>query len=221
MADDFNNPNNGNNNQYAQSDAQVQAAVNNAMAEQKKKKKKKKLIIFGIIAAVIVVIIIAASGGSSSDDKNKVENIDNSVSQNAKESESQTEAIPDKIEAGKSITIDKELKISYKKCNTNFKNYSKYLPPADGNKVISADFTIENISDTDQYINTINCYADNTKCEQFYAVENYKNPFIDVISSGRSVSGTVYFEVPKNAKDIELEFENNVWTEDKVIFVIK
>lgn len=52
-------------------------------------------------------------------------------------------------------------------------------------------------------------------------IENYTNPFIDVISSGRSISGTVYFEVPKNAKDIELEFENNVWTEDKVVFVVK
>ena len=43
MADEFNNQNNGNNQNYAQSannDMQVQMAVDNAMAEQKKKKKK-------------------------------------------------------------------------------------------------------------------------------------------------------------------------------------
>lgn len=231
MADEFNNPNNGNNQNYAQSvnnDMQVQMAVDNAMAEQKKKKKKKRLIIFGVIAAIIVVIIIASSGGSSSDDKNKVESVNgasqtqsvNGKSDDGKSNDS-TESDNQKITAGHAITIDNELKISYLKCDTNFKKYSKYATVGKGKKVISATFKIENVSDTDQYIDTINCYADDKKCDSFYSVEDYDNPFLDSISAGRSIEGTVYFEVPSNAKDIELEFENNVWTEDKVIFVIK
>ena len=236
MADEFNNQNNGNNQNYAQSannDMQVQMAVDNAMAEQKKKKKKKRLIIFGVIAAVIVVIIIASSGGSSSDDKNKVESVNGaSQTQSADEksddgksddskSDDNTASDNQKITAGHAITIDNELKISYLKCDTNFKKYSKYATVGKGKKVISATFKIENVSDTDQYIDTINCYADDKKCDSFYSVEDYDDPFFDSISAGRSIEGTVYFEVPKNAKDIELEFENNVWTEDKVIFVIK
>ena len=231
MADEFNNPNNGNNQNYAQSvnnDMQVQMAVDNAMAEQKKKKKKKRLIIFGVIAAIIVVIIIAASGGSSSDDKNKVESVNGaSQTQSADEksddskSDDSTASDNQKITAGHAITIDNELKISYLKCDTNFKKYSKYATVGKGKKVISATFKIENVSDTDQYIDTINCYADDKKCDSFYSVEDYDDPFFDSISAGRSIEGTVYFEVPSNAKNIELEFENNVWTEDKVIFVIK
>lgn len=231
MADEFNNQNNGNNQNYAQSannDMQVQMAVDNAMAEQKKKKKKKRLIIFGVIAAVIVVIIIASSGGSSSDDKNKVESVNGaSQTQSADEksddskSDDSTASDNQKITAGHAITIDNELKISYLKCDTNFKKYSKYATVGKGKKVISATFKIENVSDTDQYIDTINCYADDKKCDSFYSVEDYDDPFFDSISAGRSIEGTVYFEVPKNAKDIELEFENNVWTEDKVVFVVK
>lgn len=231
MADEFNNQNNGNNQNYAQSannDMQVQMAVDNAMAEQKKKKKKKRLIIFGVIAAVIVVIIIAASGGSSSDDKNKVESVNGaSQTQSADEksddgkSDDSTASDNQKITAGHAITIDDELKISYLKCDTNFKKYSKYATVGKGKKVISATFKIENVSDTDQYIDTINCYADDKKCDSFYSVEDYDDPFFDSISAGRSIEGTVYFEVPSNAKNIELEFENNVWTEDKVVFVVK
>lgn len=231
MADEFNNQNNGNNQNYAQSvnnDMQVQMAVDNAMAEQKKKKKKKRLIIFGVIAAIIVVIIIASSGGSSSDDKNKVESV-NGASQtqsvNGKsddnKSDDSTASKDQKITAGHAITIDNELKISYLKCDTNFKKYSKYATVGKGKKVISATFKIENVSDTDQYIDIINCYADDKKCDSFYSVEDYDDPFLDSISAGRSIEGTVYFEVPSNAKDIELEFENNVWTNDKVVFVVK
>lgn len=231
MADEFNNPNNGNNQNYAQSannDMQVQMAVDNAMAEQKKKKKKKRLIIFGVIAAIIVVIIIAASGGSSSDDKNKVESVNgasqtqsvNGKSDDNKSNDS-TESDNQKITAGHAITIDNELKISYLKCDTNFKKYSKYATVGKGKKIISATFKIENVSDTDQYIDIINCYADDKKCDSFYSVEDYDDPFLDSISAGRSIEGTVYFEVPSNAKDVELEFENNVWTNDKVVFVVK
>lgn len=231
MADEFNNQNNGNNQNYAQSannDMQVQMAVDNAMAEQKKKKKKKRLIIFGVIAAVIVVIIIASSGGSSSDDKNKVESVNGaSQTQSADEksddskSDESTASDNQKITAGHAITINNELKISYLKCDTNFKKYSKYATVGKGKKVISATFKIENVSDTDQYIDTINCYADDKKCDSFYSVEDYDDPFFDSISAGRSIEGTVYFEVPSNAKNIELEFENNVWTNDKVVFVVK
>lgn len=233
MADEFNNQNNQNYAQSANNDMQVQMAVDNAMAEQKKKKKKKRLIIFGVIAAVIVVIIIAASGGSSSDDKNKVESVngasqtqsadeksDDSKSDDSKSDDS-TASDNQKITAGHAITIDNELKISYLKCDTNFKKYSKYATVGKGKKVISATFKIENVSDTDQYIDTINCYADDKKCDSFYSVEDYDDPFFDSISAGRSIEGTVYFEVPSNAKNIELEFENNVWTEDKVVFVVK
>lgn len=236
MADEFNNPNNGNNQNYAQSvnsDMQVQMAVDNAMAEQKKKKKKKRLIIFGVIAAVIVVIIIAASGGSSSDDKNKVESVNgasqtqsvNGKSDDSKlndgKSDDSTASDNQKITAGHAITVDNDLKISYLKCDTNFKKYNEYSAPSKGNKVVSATFKIENVSDTDQYISTIDCYADDKKCDSFYSVEDYDDPFFNSISPGRSVEGTVYFEVPSNSKNVELEFENSVWTSDKIVFVIK
>ncbi len=60
-----------------QNNAEVQAAVNNAIQDEKKKKKKKRLIIIAVIVVVLIVIgIIGSSGGDS--DKNNDTNATNS-----------------------------------------------------------------------------------------------------------------------------------------------
>ena len=41
------------------------------------------------------------------------------------------------------------------------------------------------------------------------------------LSAGKKTKGFVFFEVPKDAEKIFLEYETNFWTEDKIIFVVK
>lgn len=41
------------------------------------------------------------------------------------------------------------------------------------------------------------------------------------VSSGRNIQGYIYFEVPKNAQKIEIEYETNWWTDKKTYFKIK
>lgn len=63
MADNFNQiP------QINQQDANVQAAVNQALLEQKKKKKKKNLIIIAVIVAVVLIIAVATSSSGDEPD---------------------------------------------------------------------------------------------------------------------------------------------------------
>ncbi len=218
MADEFNN-------QTQNNDAQVQNAVNAALDQQKKQKKKKKLIILGVIVAVIVVIAVAAGSGSSDKETtNPVETIAGSgeTAADSGDAEATTTAGTQKIEAGNSVTIGNKIKISYTECNTDYKDYDQYSAPADGKKYIAATFKIENVSDGDIYIDNLECYADGSKCnEQSFWDKDIDSPFFNTLSAGRNTDGTVFFEVPADATEIELEYTADFWSDEKIIFVVK
>lgn len=195
--------------------AEVQQAVDAAMKEQKKKKKKKRLIILLVIVIFLIVVIAVSSSGTGD---NKVESIDETaVSQSVGETTTQG---TQKIKAGNAVTTD-TLKISYLSCNSNWKEYDSYSAPESGNKIIRAEFTFENISSTDQSLSGITCYADNKKCEEYYFADDYSSPVLETISAGRTLNGILYYEVPKDAEEIELEFESDYWSSEKIIFVVE
>ena len=79
-------------------------------------------------------------------------------------------------------------------------------------------FTYDNQSKSDKYasIYDFNCYADGTACEQVYLPD--ESDFINTnLSTNRNVSFRTYYEVPVNAEKIELEYETNMWTGNKVL----
>ena len=64
------------------------------------------------------------------------------------------------------------------------------------------------------------CYADNTICEQKYGLDDCD--FINTnLSSGRNVTFKTYYSVPVDAQSIELEYETNVWTNEKAIIKLQ
>ena len=77
------------------------------------------------------------------------------------------------------------------------------------------------VGDSDQVVSSLanwNCYADDYSAEQAYVGDDQMD---GTISPGKKLKGSVYFEVPKKAKKITLEYECNFWTEDKIVFVAK
>ncbi len=192
----------------------VQASVAQALKEEKKKRRKKKWIITACVLVVIIIIASVAGGNNDSASKpNNVESLSNNISSTAEPSES-------RIMPGNSVSTD-TVKISYLSCNANSKDYNEYATVQSGNKVIRADFEFENLSETDQFLNNIDCYADGKKCESFFMGNDYKSPALEKLSPGRKTNAIVYFEVPKDAKEIELEIEDNYWNNTKIIFVVK
>lgn len=100
-----------------------------------------------------------------------------------------------------------------------FTDYSEYSEPAKGNKIIYATFEFENISDDNEYISTgdFSCYADGYDCKSYY---DFDQESLDAtLSKGRKTKGKVLFEVPKDAKEIKIEYDINFITSDKIIFV--
>jgi len=201
-----------------------------------RKKQKGKL---GIIIAVVIVLVIigAASGGNK--DKTETAKVDNSGAVQNEEtdsskstvttSEAKTDSVSSEekdepVKVGGSFE-DKGLKFTVNDAVVDYQVEDKYglYELEDGFVYVLVDFTFENTGDNDKYVSIYDfkCYADSTACEQKY-VSDVTGDFINTnLSAGRNVSFKTLYAVPADASSIELEYEANIWTDEKVIVQIK
>lgn len=187
------------------------------MPPQKVKKPIYKKWWFWLIIVIVAFIVIGSAFGGDSDTQATDGNTQTVTDSGNTENDTD---IPSVIEAGTSVTAD-GLEISYISCNADYTDYNEYVPPADGNKIIRAEFEFKNVSDTDCSLSNFDCYADGAKCEIYYGADDYASPTLETISPNRTFKAIVYFEVPENAKNIEMEMETNFWSDDKIIFTVK
>ena len=183
-----------------------------------------------VIAIVVIVIIAIFTGGGDDKDKNpqKIENSKENVSDNADKTSNdgaetetqQTEEKSNIFQVGDVVETN-DFRITYISAG-EYKSDNEYLQPKDGYVYWEFEFKFENISDTDQAVSSImdwECYADNSKVDQTYIGDD--SGLDATLSSGRETQGTIYFEVPADAQNIELEYDINYWQSDKIIFVGK
>lgn len=124
----------------------------------------------------------------------------------------------EKVNLGESLHTD-GLIITLTKVE-DWKPTEKYITAEDGYKFIRAYFIIENINANDVYITAtdFDCYADDKKMkESIYGDDELE--WFSNLSAGRKIEGYIYYEVPKNAQKIEIEFEKYLWTDKKAIFL--
>lgn len=120
---------------------------------------------------------------------------------------------------GESVELD-NVKITLKGVNKDFKDYNDYADIPDGYTVLKADFEFEN---TEKYTNSVSsshfkCFVDQFSCDKFNGVDD--SYFYESIEPGRKASGSVYFEIPEDAKEIEIEYEPYSWS-GKVVFELE
>lgn len=187
------------------------------MPPQKVKKPIYKKWWFWLIIVIVAFIVIGSAFGGDSDTQATDGNTQTVTDSGNTENDTN---IPSVIEAGTSVTAD-GLEISYISCNADYTDYNEYVRPADGNKIIRAEFEFKNVSDTDCSLSNFDCYADGAKCEIYYGADDYASPTLETISPNRTFKAIVYFEVPENAKNIEMEMETSFWSDDKIIFTVK
>lgn len=188
-----------------------------------------------IIAIVVIGIIGAAAGGGDEEPKeasntNNASNTqsvqnepqetkENDVNSSETKQEEPQEETKDKYHVGDTWE-NKTLRMTYTSCY-EFTEYNQYNAPADGNKIICAEFEFENIgsSDTTVMYTDFHGYADGYEVNQSYAPDGTGMDFSVKMSAGRKGTGKVAFEVPEGAQEIEIEFSPNFWTSENVIFV--
>lgn len=177
-----------------------------------KKKEPKGLSIAGIvlssISLVICILIVVGVYYFSGTIVNELDSV---------KEELQQEVISCDINEPAQIN---DIKITLKSVDTNFTDYPSYAIVDDDCTVLKADFEFENM---DEYDNTVShsyfeCFADKFSCDEFdYMDDSY---FYETIEPGRKAIGSVYFEIPKDADNIEIEYEPYSLFEQKVVFNI-
>ena len=123
----------------------------------------------------------------------------------------------DEYHVGDSVQADK-LMLTYAESG-EFHPDNSFMQPDEGNKLIFLRFVVENISSSgDGYISSFdfNCFADGYAAEDYYGGDNDLSA---TLSPGRSTEGCVYFEIPQDAQQVEVEYEVNLFTEKKIKFV--
>lgn len=171
----------------------------------------------GVVLLVLgVFIFIGSFGASMSKDKNpeKVGEVGTELS------ETGTQSVDNTFNVGDVVETD-NFRITYESAG-EYTNNNEFLQPKDGYVYWEFKFKFENISNTDQTVSTMmdwECYADNSKADQTWITDD--NGLDGKLSAGREAEGAVYFEIPEDAENVELEYDINFWKSDKIIFIGK
>lgn len=203
--------------------------VNNSTPEKKNGSCLKTVLI--VIGVFIVIGIIGGIAGGGNDKEEAVEaeseiEMVSAEPEEAPEEEKEPEEQPEESEGPETqekynigdTWENKYILVSYDECG-EYASDNQFIQPADGNKFIYATFTFENVGKSDTTVGywDFDCYADGYACEGAYGMED--SGFTQTLSSGRKITGTVYFEVPKESEVIEFEYSPSFWTSEKIVFV--
>lgn len=95
---------------------------------------------------------------------------------------------------------------------------NQFLQPKEGNKYIYIELACKNTSKSDKNISSFDfdCYADGYSADSFYSGDEALSA---TMSTGRTTSGKVYFEVPIDATEIEIEYDYNIFSDKKIRFI--
>ena len=179
--------------------------------------------IIKIVCLILALAVFAFMAiGSGEDDSGKLDKTNDSVAKEAdkslKEDEQDDKNDRSVYNIGDTLNAD-GLKINYTKAET-YISKNEFDKPGKGKRFIRLYFYIKNESGSDKLVNSFNfkCYADGDSCDETVLTgENELST--TTLSDGRSTKGYVYFEIPKRAKKIEVEYETNWFTDEKAVFV--
>lgn len=170
----------------------------------------------GLVCSIVGIIIFflamfVFTSGDTNDTPKKISSNEETQTQATEEKVNEPFKVGDTVET-------EDLRITFLKAEPYTEEYDE---PAKGHEFYKFEFEFVNISDSDQYVSSMdfNCYADGYDMESAYSSED--KDLDATLSAGKKTKGVVCFEVPKDAKNISLEYETNYWSESKVCFEVK
>lgn len=181
----------------------------------KKQKHIGGFIALGIVV-LIVVIIIAANAGSDS----KPKKVGDDKSASAGSSDSEEKDVFTKGEIAEMNGVQVTLK-DYEESNG-----TEFLTPDDGNVFVIVTFEIANNSDSEITVSSIasfEAYVDDYSVSTSISAESVKDGvgILDgTVAAGKKMGGIIGYEVPKDWKNMEISFTDNVWSDSAFKFEI-
>ena len=179
-----------------------------------KKKQKKNILL------IIILIFVALSFtmcGTMCGILGKA--VDETVKEEEKKEDAMKEIAKKKYKVGETVKTD-DMEVKYISVK-DYKSDNEFTQPKKGNKFIKAEFEFVNKSKEDDLAVSslsFSCNADDYEVEAVYMDDNELDADL---SPGKKAKGPIFFEVPKDAKSIEIQYECNFWTDYKLTFVAK
>ena len=171
------------------------------------------------IALIILVVLIAIGGGSKSSGTQQVGTVGQPSAGTAQTGAKSTEPTPEPktvFNVG-DILQDGATQIVYV-ASGEYNEKNEFMQPGDGHKYIFLTFAFINTGKSDTAVSfySFEAYADGYNVDMYYGGEDDLSA---TLSAGRSTMGQIYFEVPEDAKEIEVEYTPNVFSDRKIKFV--
>lgn len=169
-----------------------------------------------IVLALVLLLAMCSSGEDASDTPAKVGEVSSTadlVSTAATEPQKEAYSVGD-------ILADGDMQIVYI-ASGDFISDNEYSQPAEGNKYIFLRFAFINTSTSDDHsvsFYDFECYADGYAAEMYYGSDEELSA---TLSAGRSTEGYIYFEVPADAEEIEIEYTTNALSGAKIKFLFE
>lgn len=176
---------------------------------------KKPLATILTVALILAFAVFALGSGESEGTADPKD----TKAQEPAATENNSQSGRQEVRVGETLNVN-DLKITYDSAE-KWSSDNMFIQPADGKQFIRLHFSIANDMKSDQYIGAANfeCYADGAKCKMQYTGDDILSS--GSLSSGRKISGYVYYEVPVNATSIEVEYETSFWTNKKAYFIVQ
>lgn len=196
---------------YCQSDIPKKAKICPVC---KKKQKKNILLIIVLIFVVLSFTMCAGTCGLLGSAVNDVVEEEEKAEAKLKELTSKKYKVGDTIEAD-GMTIKYLSVEDYKLKEDDYYDLKK------GNKIIKAEFEFINTSKEDDLPVSSLSFSVNADDYEVETAWINDNELDADLSPGKKAKGPIYFEVPKDAKNIEIQYESNWWEDTKFTFVVK
>ena len=179
-----------------------------------KKKQKKNIVLIIILIFVILSFTMCGTMCGLLGDA-----VDETVKEETKKEDALKKLAKKKFKVGETVTTD-DMEIKYLSVK-DYKSDNEFMQPKKGYKYIKAEFEFVNKSKEDDLsVSTLSfsCNADDYEVETVYMDDNELDADL---SPGKKAKGPIFFEVPKDAKLIEIQYESDWWDSIKFTFIAK
>ena len=175
------------------------------------------IIVSTIVIAICIVYMVMAHYVNQITDgiSSNIESFNSEVDEYNNQQESAPTGNSITVKVGDGLTYG-EAAVDLVKCY-EYTDFDEWNAPKDGYKVVVFELSAKNDGTDNFYFSASNAegYADNKKVEQYYMDSDIQ---LD-LSKGRTGTGTIAFEVPKDSKDIQMDYTFNSYNGDTGVFI--
>lgn len=184
-------------------------------------KLKRKHPILGIIIALVGIFIIIGAFGSKSSSNTPKRVDDAPTTKTSTEAQATEEPTQTRFGVGERVEFND---VIVTLVSVTESKGSQYNTPADGNVFLLCEFEIENNTKSELAISSMmsfSAYCDDYSINLSLSAlmeKGNKNQLDGSIASGKKMNGVIGYEVPADWKEVEIQFQSNVWSSKNFTF---